>query len=216
MEALHTLPSIFAGSFIIGFSGAMMPGPMLTVTVREAARKGFWSGPLVVLGHAILELSLVVALLAGLAAVVSNPWFLGWVGLLGGSVLLWMAWGMLRSAPSPTLALEAEDGGRGGPVLGGVVTSLTNPYFTLWWATVGLSYLTLAAGHGWRGGVAFYSGHILSDLVWYSLVSGGLHLGRRFLSDRLYRGLVVGCALLLLYFGFAFTRSGLEHLWTAV
>ena len=210
--AMTSLGGIFLGSFVIAFSGAMMPGPMLTVTIRESARRGFWAGPLVVLGHGILELPLVVALVLGLGALVKQPLFLGTVGVVGGAVLLWMAWGMLREVRGLRLELEAPGAARGGPVVAGVVTSLSNPYWTLWWATVGLSYLTLTAGTGWQGPTAFFSGHILADLVWYGVVSGTIHFGRRFLTDRVYQALVGGCAILLLYFAAVFIRSGLARL----
>ena len=206
---MHTLPTIFAGSFVVALSGALMPGPMFSVTVREAARDGFWVGPLLILGHGLLELSLVVALVLGLGPALTRPPLLAAVGLVGGIVLLWMAWGMLRGLPRLTLSLEAEAEPReGSRVLAGILLSLSNPYWALWWATVGVSYLALTAGRGWLGAGVFFAGHISADLVWYSLVSGAVHLGRRFLSDRLYRVLVGSCALLLVYFGATFVRSG--------
>jgi len=211
--AMHSLLSIFAGSFVIGFSGAIIPGPMFTVTLREAARHGFWAGPLVVLGHGLLELALVVALLQGLDHWLQTPRFTGTVGLVGGLVLMWMALAMLRGLPKLQLRLDGSaPGRRGGAVLGGVVTSLSNPYWTLWWATVGMGYLALTAGTGVPGTAAFFSGHILSDLVWFTLISTLIHCGRRFFTDRLYRWLVGVCALLLLYFAAIFTRSG----WTTL
>ncbi len=210
---MQSLASIFLGSFIIGFSGAILPGPMLTVTIREAARRGFWAGPLVVLGHGILELALVVGLVLGLGAFVSRPLFLGTVGVVGGLILLWMAWTMLRGVRTLSLSLDTSGPNRGGgPVLGGIATSLSNPYWTLWWATVGLSYVSLTAGGGWQGPTAFFAGHILSDLVWFSGVAAVLHFGRRILTDRIYRGLIGVCAVLLLYFGVVFFRSGLGRL----
>ncbi len=209
---MQSLPTIFFGSFVIGFSGAMMPGPMLTVTVREAARRGFWAGPLVVLGHGLLELALVVSLVLGLGTLLSRPLFTGVVGLLGGGILLWMAWGMIRSCRSLSLALEGAGTASAGPVLGGVLTSLSNPYWTLWWATVGLSYVALTAGTGWRGPTVFFAGHILSDLVWFSVVSGVLHFGRRLLTDRVYRILIGSCALFLVYFGATFVGRGVTTL----
>ena len=206
---MQTLSSIFAGSFMIGFSGAIMPGPMLTVTIREAGRRGFWAGPLVVLGHGLLELALVVALLQGLDRWLGAPLFTGTVGLVGGAMLLMMAVSMLRGQPRLRLQLEGSaDRGRGGAVLGGVVTSLSNPYWTLWWATVGMGYLTLTTGTGLPGTAAFFAGHILSDLVWFTLIATLIHCGRRFFTDRLYRWLVGGCALLLLYFAAVFIHSG--------
>ena len=57
-----TLVVIFFSSFMIALSGALMPGPLLTVTISEATRRGTVAGPLMILGHGILELALVLRL----------------------------------------------------------------------------------------------------------------------------------------------------------
>jgi hypothetical protein len=41
--------AIFVSSFLIGLSGALMPGPLLAVTIRDTTRRGFHA-PLLVLG----------------------------------------------------------------------------------------------------------------------------------------------------------------------
>ncbi len=43
-----TLWVIFTTAFLIGLSGALLPGPLLTVAISESARQGFWTGPLLV------------------------------------------------------------------------------------------------------------------------------------------------------------------------
>ena len=50
---------IFGGSFLVALTGAMMPGPVLTVTISESSRRGAWAGPLLMIGHALLELALI-------------------------------------------------------------------------------------------------------------------------------------------------------------
>ncbi len=70
-------------SFIVALSGALMPGPLLTLTVGEAARRGFWAGPLIIVGHALLELALVLLLLAGVGVWLHRPLILGLVGVVG-------------------------------------------------------------------------------------------------------------------------------------
>ncbi|MDP2718929.1 MAG: LysE family transporter [Dehalococcoidia bacterium] len=79
-----TLSLIFTTSFVIALSGAMMPGPLLAVTISEVARRGFWAGPLLVLGHAILELSIVAALAFGLSRLVGSELISGIIFLAGG------------------------------------------------------------------------------------------------------------------------------------
>ncbi|MBN1636251.1 MAG: LysE family transporter, partial [Deltaproteobacteria bacterium] len=58
---------IFGSSFVIALSGAMVPGPLLTVTISESARRGAMTGPLLIVGHGILELLLLIAIMMGLA-----------------------------------------------------------------------------------------------------------------------------------------------------
>jgi threonine/homoserine/homoserine lactone efflux protein len=208
--AVDTLAGIASTSFIIGLSGAMMPGPVLTVTIGEAGRRGFAAGPLIVLGHGILELALVIGLTLGLGALLTREPVIGAIGLVGGAMLLWMGAAMLRSLPGLSLRWERAEAPRGGlhPVLAGILTSVANPYWTLWWATIGLGYVALAGRLGTVGLVSFYTGHILSDLAWYSFVAAGVSVGRRLLTDRAYRGLVGCCAVALLGFGLYFGYRG--------
>ena len=139
---MDTFGTIFLTSFMIALSGAMMPGSLLTVTISESSRRGLMAGPLLMLGPSLLELALVVALLLGLAPLFNQPWFFLVVSLLGGGMLLWMAVGMLRALPSLSLELEAAaGGGRGNLVMTGALMSLANPYWIIWWATIGVGYI---------------------------------------------------------------------------
>jgi threonine/homoserine/homoserine lactone efflux protein len=207
-----TLLAIAGTSFVLGLSGAMMPGPLLTVTIAESFRRGAWAGPLLVAGHAVLEGILVLLLFAGLDEVVRNPLVFSLVAMVGGTLLLWMGWGMLRSLPSLHLELASAEESSMHPLAAGVLVSLSNPYFILWWATIGLGYLVVAHEAGTPGVITFYLFHILSDLVWYALVSGAVSYGRRFLSDRAYRFLVGSCAIFLVGFGFYFGWRGMAAL----
>ena len=60
-------------------------------------------------------------------------------------------------------------------------------------------------------GIFTASLHILGDLAWYSLVSTTIARGRRFMSDRFYRGLVAACAAFLAAFAGSFVFSGVQH-----
>lgn len=238
---VETAVGIALTSFLVGLSGAMMPGPVLTITIGETAARlrpdgsdpgggdpaaqasgqpgrlrlmrGALVGPLIVLGHGILEVCLIVAVVLGLGKLLVRNSVVGWIGILGGAVLVWMAWGMFRSVRRLSLNTAADDGERRRhPVLAGILTSLSNPYWAVWWATIGLGYIALSLKLGTVGLVAFYCGHILSDLAWYGAISLSLVLGHRLLTDRAYRGLVVVCAVFLLGFGLYFGYAGVRAL----
>ena len=206
------LLTIFATSFVIALSGALMPGPLLTVTLSESARRGFYAGPLIVLGHGILELLLVFFLLLGLAPMFNNNLVIGGVGVVGAVVLIWMAIGMIRTLPS--LSLQGTLPGKQGthPVWAGILMSAANPYWTIWWLTIGLGYILYCWKLGPLGVLAFFLGHILADLAWYAAVSFTVAYGRRFMSDRVYRGIIACCALALFAFGIYFGLSGAQRL----
>lgn len=207
------LAMIAGTSFMLGLSGAMMPGPLLTVTISESARRGMRAGPQLILGHALVEGALVILLLIGLAELVQRPEVFGVIALVGGLMLFWMGGGMLKSLPKLSLDLEpGEEQQRMSPVLAGGLISLANPYFTLWWATIGIGYLTVTSAQGWAGGITFYLFHILADLAWYALIAYAVSRGRHLLADRPYRLLIGGCALFLLAFGGYFGYHGLVKL----
>jgi threonine/homoserine/homoserine lactone efflux protein len=88
-----TFAVIFGGSFILALSGALMPGPLLTVTISESARRGFPAGPLLMTGHALPELLLVLAIIKGLGSYLRAPLVIGLIAFIGGIVLIWMGGG---------------------------------------------------------------------------------------------------------------------------
>ena len=200
-------------SFVVALSGALMPGPLLTITVGEATRRGFWAGPLIILGHGLLELTLVLLLLAGLGSILNSPLILGTVGLVGGGVLAWMGLGLLRASRTSRLQFEGDKTTTGlHPVWSGIFMSLANPYWLIWWLTIGLGYVIFAAKFGLLGVFLFFAGHILADLAWYTLVSAAVAYGRNFFTDGLYRGFLAGCGCFLFLFSGYFGFQGVKFL----
>jgi threonine/homoserine/homoserine lactone efflux protein len=202
--------TIGASSFAVALSGALMPGPLLTVTVGEAARRGFWAGPLLMVGHALLELALVLLLLVGLGAWLHRPVILGSVGVVGAVMLGWMGWMTLKASRYGHLEFSSQAQGGMHPILTGILMSAANPYWLIWWLTIGLGYVLFSMTYGLAGVLVFYVGHILADFVWYSLVSGAVAQGRRFLSDKVYRGFLACCGVFLVAFGGYFAVQGVR------
>ena len=206
--------TIFFSSFIIALSGAMMPGPLLTATISESSQRGFLAGPLLVVGHGILELLLLVALVLGIAPFLQRGDVFAVVAISGGIILIWMAVGMFRRLPSLSMSLNHVASKRGSIVLNGVVLSIVNPYWIIWWATIGFGYVIYSWQFGMAGIVFFFTGHILADFAWYSAVSTAVGKGRHLFTDRLYRGTIATCAVVLILFAIYFFYAGVQKIIT--
>jgi threonine/homoserine/homoserine lactone efflux protein len=202
--------------WLIGFTGAMMPGPVTTLIVTETARRGFIAGPLITIGHALLELAMVVALVFGLGDLLKQNAVAGTIGLLGGLFLLWMGFDIVRSAWQGKVSFDTtrdvSASSSGNPIIAGILTSVANPYWILWWATVGAAYLITFRAFGIEGIVAFYFGHTLADWVWNNVVAFVVATGRRVMTDRVYRGILIVCGAFLIALSFYFVNSGINFL----
>ena len=211
--------AIFGTSFLVGLSGALIPGPLLALDIRESAHGGFWAGPYIATGHSILELLVVILLAVGFLQVTEQGPTFTIIALLGGVFLVWMGWNMVRSRAQglPSIPGDPRRSGHYHPVrpmLGGALFSATNPFWSLWWVTVGASFMaeTKSLGLGTAGIAAFYLGHILSDYSWFSLVSFAVASGRRIMNEAFYKGMALVSGLFLWGLGCFFMVKGLERL----
>ncbi|MBI4333425.1 MAG: LysE family transporter [Chloroflexi bacterium] len=202
---------IFVTSLLVGFSGSLIPGPMLAMDISESARHGFRAGPLLIAGHAAAELLLVVALLLGLSRIINLPWLTAAVSLVGGGFLLWMASGIIRTGrkePPPSAGAGGASGAHRRTIVAGVLLSILNPTWLVWWATIGVTFVVWSMQQGALGPVYFFSGHILADFSWYSLVAFLVARGRNVFSGSVYRWLLVGSGLFLVALGGYFVYNG--------
>ena len=197
-------------AFITGLSGAMMPGPLLALTIGQVAAVGFAAAMWLILGHALLELVLLLLLIMGLRAVLTQGKVRGFIGLIGGAALLYMGITMLCSASTVELGMQ---GALAVPtiqlVLLGAAVSLANPYFTGWWATVGVGQLAQMAPQNNREYLTFYAGHELSDFLWYAFVALMVVVAKEFLQGAWYHWLVGLCGVLVVVLALWFLYSGI-------
>lgn len=207
---MHHFVQIFVFAFTTGLSGALLPGPLLAFTIHASAKRGALTGVWVVLGHALIEGALIVAIISGARVFLGNPVTLRAVAGVGTLALGFMGITMLRQAGklslSKIIASEVPPSKIENPVLGGIVLSGLNPLFLGWWVTVGLGLLTQVP-LTIPNMTVFYAGHISADFGWYVFVSCLVSYGRKYTPDRAYRVFVVVCALGLLVFAVIFART---------
>ena len=192
-----------------------MPGPLLAMTIGQVSLQGSWLVvPLLMAGHAALELVVVGLLMLGLVQALRARWPRGVISLAGGAALLWMAAGMLRDARAMSLATAtaAAPLSAWGLVGAGAAISAVNPTFPVWWATVGAGGLAQLSPRTPVEYLSFYLGHELSDFSWYGLVGLALLTGRHFLSPRVYGALVLLCGLAVMALALWFMYTGVQVL----
>jgi len=207
-----SLLAVFFTSLVVAFSGAMMPGPLLTITISESTRRGPIAGPLLIAGHSVLELLLLIGLLVGLAPLLKNETFFIAIAFIGGLIMLWMAWGMFRSLPTLSVNSNSTTSKRKNLILTGALMSLVNPYWIIWWATIGIGYIILSQKLGFWGIALFYLGHITGDMIWYVAISTAVGKGKKLFTDSIYRSLIAICGTFLVGFAFYLVISGITKL----
>lgn len=208
--------ALFATAFVVGLSGAVMPGPLTAVAIAHTRSHGFWAGPLATLGHGLPEGLLVLLLARGAGGFLARDAVAGTVAVLGAGVLAWMGWRMVQAARREQGVAPPEGGGtsRGGgpagghPSLAATAATLSNPYWLLWWATVGAGYVALAQSWGPAGITLFFAGHILADLGWLTLVAAAVARGSRVLTEAGLRRLTGALGLFLLALAGYFLSAG--------
>ncbi len=198
---------LFISAFIVGLSGAMMPGPLLTYTIRKALSEGPRAGFVIVAGHALLELALVIVIFLGFDMVLQSRQAQVGIGFVGGALLAYMGADMIRSSVKNrlTVQMDSDKSGSGSMMVYGIVLSATNPYFLLWWAVIGLGFIIQSyQSLGYAGAAIYYLGHITADFGWYGLISVVVGKSRKFISEKPYRIIITILGAMLIFFGVKF------------
>ena len=195
---------------IISLSGVMAPGPITAVTVGTGTKSPH-AGVLVALGHGIVEFPLMLFIFFGLGFVLSLGYVRMAIFSLGGLFLLLMGADMLRSlkrsAVTPGAANKTDK-----PLVAGILLSMGNAYFLIWWATVGATLISKAVAFGIAGLLAFALVHWLCDVVWLYVLSAVSFKGGNLLGVRFQQVVFGVCGVFLIVFGIKFISDAVK-LW---
>ena len=191
---------------VISFSGVMMPGPMFAVTLAKSY-KSPWAGTQISLGHAVIEVPLVLLIYFGFAQFFQNTIVQLVLSVVGSGMIIWLGVSMFRAR------IEVTQKGKDLPYnafAAGILTSGFNPFFLLWWATIGSMLIMRIIEFGMVGLIIFIIVHWLCDLVWLSLVSVVIYRTHALWGRKLQEWLFIACSLLLVGFGLWFLTSGIQ------
>ena len=203
--------NILLFSFLVALTGALTPGPLLTFTIYKSLqqKRGYLAGIFIILGHALLELILILVLLAGATLLFQNLIFLTVIGITGGSFLIIFGILVIKNTPTtdPNVDFSLQDdslkGYKGNSFLGGIIVSMSNPYWVFWWAVIGIGFMVRfnISFSNPVGLILFFIGHELGDIVWYIPISTFISLGGKSLNPKIYKYVLISCGAFMIIFG---------------
>jgi threonine/homoserine/homoserine lactone efflux protein len=203
---------VLVASFLVGLTGAVSPGPMSASILGMSHKKPLLSTLGLVAGHGIVEAAIIVGIIFGLS---SLPYQTG-IALLGCVTIVILGVLQFMSEPEKAAArAEREDSSESdleqpairwgatarAPFVAGIVLTLSNPYWWIWWLTFGAGFLALQPAYA-----AFFVGHISADLVWFGILAFMASRGAKILGEK-YRWVVKGSGIAMAAFGVIFAYS---------
>jgi threonine/homoserine/homoserine lactone efflux protein len=198
----------------ISASGVLAPGPLFFTNMLYGTRQGARAGLKVAYGHTVVELPLIVLLAAGLFTSAAATQYAGTIGLVGGAGILGfaalqIAGVVMKKNVQPAPAMSSNKS----PFIAGIALSALNPFFLVWWFTVGLKLIADSATFGLAAGIIIlFALHIWMDYAWLAGTAYLASKGSSVLKSKYYPLLLLALAAVLLYYGVYFTLTGIGAL----
>ena len=193
-------------TLLISLTGVMAPGPITALTVAKGSESPH-AGVSVAAGHGIVEIPLMAAIFYGFGRLLELRYVKASIALAGGIFLAIMAVGMIRS-------IRHTDIGQGrytrSSLVTGIALSIGNPYFIIWWATVGAAMILQSVAFGTAGLFAFAALHLACDFVWLYFLSFLSFRGGQFFGRIFQKVIFAGCGAFLVFLCVKFIVDGVK------
>ena len=188
---------------IISVSGVMSPGPLFAANITYGLKEGFRSGIKIAIGHSIVELPLVILLGIGAFSLEIFPEFRVIISIFGAITLFGFAGMQIKSMFKKNGGISTKP--KHGPIITGILFSALNPFFIIWWLTIGLKLISDAMlVWAFAGVLIVFVFHIWMDFVWLGMVAFFASKSVKIISNRNYKIIMAGLSLILIYFGITF------------
>ena len=191
---------------IISASGVMAPGPLFAANITYGLRGGTKAGIKMAIGHTVVELPLVILLGIGVISLELFPEFRIIISIVGAITLFIFAAIQIRTVFVKKEIISSNL--KQGPLITGIALSALNPFFLVWWLTIGFKLISDAMLMWAFAGILIVFGlHIWMDFVWLGTISFLASKSSKILSNKNYKVLMTGLSLMLVYFGIMFLKD---------
>ena len=188
---------------IISASGVMAPGPLFAANITYGLREGVKSGIKIAIGHSIVELPLVILLGVGVFSLEIFPEFRTIISIFGAITLFAFAGMQIKTIFTKKNLISTKP--KHGPIITGILLSALNPFFIIWWLTIGFKLISDAMlVWAFTGILIVFVLHIWMDFAWLGIVAFLASKSVKIISNRNYKIIILGLSAILIYFGITF------------
>jgi threonine/homoserine/homoserine lactone efflux protein len=181
---------VLAAWFALSLTGALAPGPLSAAVIQQASKRGRLHGMLPMVGHAIVELGIIAAIILSVNALTLTPFIVDIFMGFGGLIII--LFGLLALRDYKHAGSESRAGAKQETsaytalqaTTQGALVSIFSPYFLLWWFGAGLSFISvllgdlqLSIGTVFIAGTLIYFTHISTDFIFGAFLSVGATYG---------------------------------------
>ena len=188
---------------IISASGVMSPGPLFAANITYGLKQGTKAGIKIAIGHSLVELPLVILLGIGILSLEIFPEFKTIISILGAITLFVFAFIQIKSTLKKNEKSETKL--KQGPIITGVLLTALNPFFIIWWLTIGLKLISDAmAIWAFVGILIVFVLHVWMDFVWLGSTAFLISKSKKIISNTNYKIIMLALSAVLIYFGITF------------
>ena len=222
----------FAGEvIIISASGVFSPGPLFLANLIYGSKQGYFAGIKIANGHMTVELLLVILLslgIFGLSHFTLGDWALRTVGLIGGIAIILFSLAQILNITKKigiTRDMNKDNTNKNlnighgttyffllgkinrridrGPLIVGIIFTAMNPFFLIWWLTVGLKLISdsVYLFGVIEGILILFLFHIWMDYVWLALTAYLISKGQSIFKIRFYHFFIICISIILVSYG---------------
>ena len=219
---------------ILSMSGVLSPGPLFLANLIYGSKQGYYAGIKIANGHMVVELLLIIlssSSMFGLSHFTVGLEAFRLVGMIGGVAIILFSVvqisNVLKRISNTVDAINRNNKsgkqrgiGHGssylffldkinrridrGPLIVGIIFTAMNPFFVIWWLTVGLklisdsTYLFGIIG----GALVLFLFHIWMDYAWLAVTAYLSSKGRSLFEVRTYYFFITCINIMLILYGF--------------
>lgn len=206
-DSSMTLLDIGLQIILVSVSGVLSPGPLFFANLVLSKNGGFWSGIKIAIGHTIVELPVIILYSIPLIifssqrvtfSIINFISFIGWISLIAFGILFVLK--TISKNNKHNYIIESSRIEK--PVIAGMLFTGINPFFFLWWISVGIKLISDSiALLGYPIGIAFlFLVHVWMDYAWLGLTSYFASIGISVLRSQYHKFVILILTIPFLFF----------------